>query len=70
MPFGLALFDDRTAIDVRDPETRALRALVDTDSPAVREWAEAVYEAYRRESAPLESFTKKGLREALEAAGE
>lgn len=64
-PFGLALFDDRLGIAVRDPETNALTAFVDTDSPAAREWAEAVYDTYEARSTLLESFTKKGLREAL-----
>lgn len=64
LPFGLALFDDRIGIAVRDPDTGTLRAFVDTDSPAAREWAEAAYDAYRAESVPLETFTKRGLREA------
>lgn len=67
LPFGLAIFDDRVGIAVRDPETGALRAFVDTDSPAAREWAEAVYAGYEAESVHLETFTKKGLREALAA---
>ena len=67
LPFGLALFDDRLGLAVRDPETNALTAFVDTDAPEALAWSEAVYEAYEAESVPLERFTKEGLREALAA---
>lgn len=65
LPFGLALFDDRVGVAVRDAETGALRSFVDTDSPAAREWAEAVYGRYEADSIPLERFTRTGLRDAL-----
>ncbi|WP_224333695.1 helix-turn-helix transcriptional regulator [Haloprofundus halobius] len=65
LPFGLAVFDDRIGVAVRDPETNALTAFVDTDSPAAREWAEATYETYESESVRLETFTKSGIRDAL-----
>ena len=65
LPYGLVIFDDRVGIGVRDPDTRTLRAFVDTDSAAAREWAEAVYESYKQEAIRLEHFTKKGLREAM-----
>lgn len=45
-PFLLALLDDRVAIGVTD-ERGAPAALVESDAPAVREWAERRYEAYR-----------------------
>ncbi|WP_254544528.1 helix-turn-helix transcriptional regulator [Halomarina pelagica] len=67
LPYGLAIFDDRVGIGVRDTDARTLRAFVDTDSAAAREWAEAVYESYRNEAVRLESFTKRGLREAMAA---
>lgn len=65
LSFGLALFDDRIGIAVHDPETNTLSAFIDTDSPEAREWAEAVYEAYKDESILLENFTKKDLRDAI-----
>jgi predicted transcriptional regulator len=65
LPFGLAIFDDRVGIGVRDPSGRRLQMFVDTDSPAVREWANAVYDSYKDEAIRLERFTKKGLREAM-----
>ena len=65
LPFGLALFDDRIGVAVRDPETNALNAFIDTDAPDARAWAETVYESYKADSVLLENFTKQGLREAL-----
>lgn len=64
LPFGLALFDDRIGVAVRDPETDALTAFVETDDPEARAWAESVYDCFKAESVLLENFTKKGLREA------
>ncbi|MFB6165351.1 MAG: helix-turn-helix transcriptional regulator [Haloarculaceae archaeon] len=68
LPFGLAIFDDRVGVAVDDPDTGTLTGFVDTDSPAVRDWAKAVYEHYRAESVLLEEFTKNGLRAAVTAA--
>lgn len=51
--YGLSLFDDRVGICGYSPDTGAVRVLIDTDSRAVREWAEATYETYRREARPL-----------------
>lgn len=65
LPFGLAIFDNRVGIGVRDPGGRRLQLFVDTDSPAARKWANAVYDAYKDEAIRLERFTKKGLREAM-----
>lgn len=67
LPFGLAIFDDRVGIGVCERDTRNLRVFVDTDSSAVREWAEAVYEVYESEAILLEEYTQQGFREALEA---
>lgn len=52
--YAIGLFDDRVAICGRDPTSGTVRVLVDTDSTAVRRWAASVYDAYRRESRPLE----------------
>ncbi|MFC7154505.1 helix-turn-helix transcriptional regulator [Halomarina halobia] len=68
LPYGLVIFDDRVGIGVRETDARTLRAFVDTDSAAAREWAEAVYGFYRQKAVRLETFTKKGLREAMAAA--
>lgn len=46
LPYGLAIFDERVAVASYCKTTGALRTVIDTDSPAVREWAEEVYEEY------------------------
>ncbi len=53
LPCGLTIFDDRVALTGYDPDTGMLRAIVDTNSPEAREWAEAFYESYRDEARPL-----------------
>ncbi|RJT02675.1 winged helix-turn-helix domain-containing protein [Halococcus sp. IIIV-5B] len=53
LPFGLTLCDDRVGVGVYGDETGLLRTYVDTDAPAAREWAEAVYTSYREEAAEL-----------------
>jgi predicted transcriptional regulator len=47
--YGVSIFDDRVAISGYDPDSVTVRALVDTDQPAAREWAQSVYESYQRE---------------------
>lgn len=44
---GVLLLDDRVAICCHDGPVGALRAVVDTDSPPAREWAESVYQHVR-----------------------
>ncbi|QLG61830.1 helix-turn-helix transcriptional regulator [Halorarum salinum] len=55
--FGVSIFDRRVAISGYDPDSVMVRALVDTDAPEAREWAESMYESYRRETPtiPLET---------------
>jgi predicted transcriptional regulator len=52
---GIGIYDDRVGICCHDPETGVLQAVVDTDTPEAREWAEAVYERYRAEARPLDA---------------
>lgn len=52
LPFGLTLCDDRVGVGVYDDDTGLLRTYADTDAPAAREWAEAVYADYRAEATP------------------
>ncbi|WP_265111206.1 helix-turn-helix transcriptional regulator [Halosolutus halophilus] len=66
LPFGLAIFDDRVGIGVSEPDTRQLSVFADTDSPAVREWAETVYEVYDSEAVVLEEVTHNGFQQAME----
>ena len=63
LPFGLVIFDDRIGIGVVGEE--GVKTFVDTDDPAAREWAEAVFESLREEAVLLEGYTKQGLRETM-----
>lgn len=51
--FEICIFDDRVTICCYDQETGALRALVETTSAKMREWATAKYEQFRAEARPL-----------------
>ena len=64
LPFGLVIYDDRIGIGVE--RAGGVTTFVDTDAPAAREWAEAVFESLRREAILLEGYTKQGLKAALE----
>ena len=52
-PYGIALFDQRIGISGHNPDSGTVRALIDTDAPETREWAESTYDTYRRNSRPL-----------------
>lgn len=67
LPFGLVIFDHRVGIGVYEPGTRVLRTFADTDSPEVREWAEAVYELYDAEAVLMEEFTSQGFAQAMDS---
>ncbi|MCU4924614.1 MarR family transcriptional regulator [Halobacteria archaeon AArc-dxtr1] len=51
--YGISIFDDRIGISGHDRDTGTVKVFVDTDAPAAREWAVAVYRARRIESRPL-----------------
>ena len=53
LPYGLAIFDERVAVASYCETTGALRTVIDTGSPAGREWAEDVYEEYCAEATEL-----------------
>jgi predicted transcriptional regulator len=63
--YSLVLFDDRIGIGVRDSDTGTLRAFVDTDSPAARTWAEAVYTSYKTEAVRMQRFDPISLQQAM-----
>ncbi|MGM0606756.1 MAG: helix-turn-helix transcriptional regulator, partial [Halobacteriota archaeon] len=50
---GICLFDDRVAISCYDRDSGTVRAFIDTDAPAAREWATSTYRQYREESRPI-----------------
>ena len=66
LPFALTIFDDRVGIGVGEPGTRSLRAFVDTDAPAVREWAWEVYEAYEAEALEVEGMGPEDFQRFME----
>jgi len=49
-PYGVGLLDDRVAVCGYDPDGVTVRVLVDTDATDAREWAEAFYDSYRRQT--------------------
>ncbi|AHG02248.1 DNA-binding protein (plasmid) [Halostagnicola larsenii XH-48] len=51
--YGVSLFDDRIAISCYDPDSGMVRAVIDTDDPVARDWAESTFVAYRDEARPL-----------------
>ncbi|MFD1562188.1 helix-turn-helix transcriptional regulator [Haloarchaeobius amylolyticus] len=59
-PYGIGLLDDCVAISCYEQGSGTVHAVIDTDAPAVREWAESTYESYRREARPhaLESVAE------------
>ena len=67
LPFGLAIFDYRIGVGVRDRATDAPRAFVDTDDPEARAWAETIFDSYWREATRLQRFNPKALREAIDS---
>lgn len=52
---GVDIFDDRVTICCHDVETNVLRAVVDTDSPAARDWADSLFERIKRDAEPLDA---------------
>lgn len=48
--YGVGILDDRIAISGYDMDSVTVRVVVDTDAPHAREWAESVYDSYRRET--------------------
>lgn len=59
-PYGIGLLDDCVTISCYEQGSGTVHAIIDTDAPAVREWAESTYESYRREARPhtLESVAE------------
>ncbi len=53
-PYGIGLLDDRAVVSCYEGESGAVRALIDTDVPAIREWARSVVERYTPDARPFE----------------
>lgn len=54
-PHGIGLLDDRIVVSCYEEGSGIVQALIDTDTPAVREWAESTYASFEREARPLAS---------------
>ncbi len=54
-PHGTGLLDERVVISCYEQESGTVQAMIDTDVPAIREWAQSVYERYRSDARPIES---------------
>ncbi|TYL36449.1 MarR family transcriptional regulator [Natronococcus pandeyae] len=52
--YGIVISDDRVAICCCDGDTGTVQAVIDTDAPAARQWAESAYERYLHEASPLD----------------
>lgn len=52
-PHGIGLLDECVTISCYEPDSGTVHAVIDTDVPAVHEWAISAYESYRREARPL-----------------
>ncbi|WP_254767198.1 helix-turn-helix transcriptional regulator [Salinilacihabitans rarus] len=53
-PHGIGLLDERVTISCYEQDSGTVQALIDTDVPAVREWAQSVYDRYTPEARPVE----------------
>ncbi|WP_255193824.1 helix-turn-helix transcriptional regulator [Natronobeatus ordinarius] len=51
-PYGIGLLDDRVAISCYERDSGTVQAVIDTDAPAVRDWAAAVYASFEAEARP------------------
>lgn len=50
--YGIGLLDDRVALSCYQQDCGTVKALIDTDAPLVREWAESVYASFESEARP------------------
>lgn len=53
-PHGTGLLDEHVAISCYERDSGTVHALIDTDVPTVREWAQSVYDTYASDARPVE----------------
>ena len=53
-PYGVGLLDEHVVISCYEHGSGTVQAVVDTDVPAVLEWAQSVYERYPPDARPVE----------------
>ncbi|MCU4800523.1 hypothetical protein OB920_09090 [Halobacteria archaeon HArc-gm2] len=56
LPCGLAIFDDRVGIGAYDDETGMLEVFVESDDPAIREWATESFATVRESATSLSAW--------------
>lgn len=47
--YGVGILDERVAINGYDPDSGTVKVLLETDTPDALEWAESLYQSFRRE---------------------
>ena len=52
--YGIGLLTNRVTISCYEQDSGSVQALVDTDVPAIREWAESTYTSFENEAQPVE----------------
>lgn len=53
-PYGIGLLDECVTISCYEQDSGTVHAVIDTEAPAVREWATSVYETHRSDARPVE----------------
>jgi len=56
-PYGIGLLDECITISCYEQDSGTVHAVIDTDAPAVREWATSVYETHRSGARRVEPRT-------------
>lgn len=53
--YGIGILEERVAISCYEQDSGTVYALIDTDAPAVCEWAQSVYETYTAAAQPVDA---------------
>lgn len=53
-PYGIGLLDERVIVSCYERGSGTVQAVIDTDAPVVREWAQSVYDRYTPDARPFE----------------
>lgn len=53
--YGVGLLEERVTISCYEQGSGTVQALIDTDTPVIRKWAQSVYDRYRSTAEPVEA---------------
>ncbi|MHC3436961.1 helix-turn-helix transcriptional regulator [Natrialbaceae archaeon A-gly3] len=53
-PYGVGFLDERVVVSCYEHDSGTVQVVIDTDVPAVREWAQSVTERYEPDARPIE----------------